>query len=50
MTKNNKTVWRLIKKLNGNPITHMADINETANQVATQLLINGNLSKLGIIN
>ncbi|KAF0752130.1 Uncharacterized protein FWK35_00016109 [Aphis craccivora] len=32
MTKNNKTVWRLIKKLNGNPITHMADINETANQ------------------
>jgi len=41
MTKNSKKAWRLIKKLNEDPVTHMNDINITANQVATQLLLNG---------
>jgi hypothetical protein len=50
MTKNSKKAWRLIKKLNGDLVTHTNDINVTANQVATQLLLNGKLGKSGIIN
>ena len=50
MTKNSKKAWRLIKKLNGDPVTYMNDINVTANQVATQLLLNGKSSKSGTIN
>jgi len=50
MTKNSKKAWRLIKKLNGDPVTYMNDLNITANQVATQLLLNGQLGKSGIIN
>jgi hypothetical protein len=41
MTKNSKKAWRLIKRLNGDPVTHTNDINVTANQVASQLLLNG---------
>jgi hypothetical protein len=40
MTKNSKKAWRLIKRLNGDPVTHTNDINVTANQVVTQLLLN----------
>jgi len=50
MTKNSKKAWRLIKKLNEDPVTHMNDINITANQVATQLLLNGKYDKSGTIN
>lgn len=41
MTKNSKKAWQLIKRLSGDPVTHTYDINITANQVATQLLLNG---------
>jgi len=41
MTKNSKKAWRLIKMLSGDPVTHTNDLNVTANQVATQLLLNG---------
>ncbi|KAL4098793.1 hypothetical protein QTP88_023329 [Uroleucon formosanum] len=41
MTKNSKKAWQLIKRLNGDPVTHTNDINVTANQVASQLLLNG---------
>lgn len=50
MTKNSKKAQRLIKKLNGDPVTYMGDINVTANQGATQLLLNGKSDKSGIIN
>jgi len=50
MTKNSKKARQLIKKLNGDPVTHMNDINVTANQVATKLLLNEKSGKLGTIN
>lgn len=50
MTKNSKKAWRLIKKLNGDPVKHVNDINVTANQVATQLLLNGKYGKSEVIH